>query len=113
MEPNNNTDIDALVTAQEREQAAAAAARMNAQVEQARGTIDMLSGLGAEVQIVLHVSDRDEARNSIEIGPADARIKIYYSDLKDLMTKLQEAKEGKEEAARLGLTAPPKQIKGA
>lgn len=114
MEANDNTkEIDALVAAQAQQDAACVAGEMTARVEQAKGSIDMLTSLGVEVQVHLHLSDREEARNSIEIGPADARIKIYYSDLKDLMTKLQEAKDGKDEAARLGLTAPPKQIKGA
>lgn len=79
---------------------------LNDTIEEARANIDMLTGLGADIQVVLHLSDRDEARNSIEIGPADRRVKIYYKDLDDLRRKLAEAREGQREAETLGLVAP-------
>ena len=79
---------------------------MNDTIEEARANIDMLTGLGADIQVVLHLSDRDEVRNSIEIGPADRRVKIYYKDLDDLRRKLAEAREGQREAESLGLVAP-------
>ena len=76
---------------------------LNNTIEEARANVDMLTGLGADIQVVLHLSDRDEVRNSIEIGPADRRVKIYY---KDLRRKLAEAREGQREAESLGLVAP-------
>lgn len=79
---------------------------LNDTIEEARANIDMLTGLGADIQVVLHLSDRDEVRNSIEIGPADRRVKIYYKDLDDLRRKLAEAREGQREAESLGLVAP-------
>jgi len=79
---------------------------LNDTIEEARANIDMLTGLGADIQVVLHRSDRDEVRNSIEIGPADRRVKIYYKDLDDLRRKLAEAREGQREAESLGLVAP-------
>ena len=79
---------------------------LNDTIEEARANIDMLTGLGADIQVVLHLSDRDEVRNSIEIGPADRRVKIYYKDLDDLKRKLAEAREGQREAESLGLVAP-------
>ena len=79
---------------------------LNDTIEEARANVDMLTGLGADIQVVLHLSDRDEVRNSIEIGPADRRVKIYYKDLDDLKRKLAEAREGQREAESLGLVAP-------
>jgi len=79
---------------------------LNDTIEEARANIDMLTGLGADIQVVLHLSDRDEVRNSIEIGPADRRVKIYYKDLDDLRRKLAEAREGQREAESLGLVDP-------
>jgi hypothetical protein len=79
---------------------------LNDTIEEARANVDMLTGLGADIQVVLHLSDRDEIRNSIEIGPADRRVKIYYKDLDDLKRKLAEAREGQREAETLGLVAP-------
>ena len=79
---------------------------LNDTIEEARANIDMLTDLGADIQVVLHLSDRDEVRNSIEIGPADRRVKIYYKDLDDLRRKLAEAREGQREAESLGLVAP-------
>ena len=79
---------------------------LNDTIEEARANVDMLTGLGADIQVVLHLSDRDEARNSIEIGPADRRVKIYYKDLDDLRRKLADAREGQREAEALGLVAP-------
>ena len=79
---------------------------LNDTIEEARANVDMLTSLGADIQVVLHLSDRDEVRNSIEIGPADRRVKIYYKDLDDLKRKLAEAREGQREAESLGLVAP-------
>lgn len=79
---------------------------LNDTIEEARANVDMLTSLGADIQVVLHLSDRDEVRNSIEIGPADRRVKIYYKDLDDLKRKLAEAREGQREAETLGLVAP-------
>jgi len=79
---------------------------LNDTIEEARANVDMLTGLGADIQVVLHLSDRDEVRNSIEIGPADRRVKIYYKDLDDLRRKLADAREGQREAESLGLVAP-------
>ena len=79
---------------------------LNDTIEDARANVDMLTSTGADIQVVLHLSDRDEARNSIEIGPADRRVKIYYKDLDDLKRKLADAREGQREAETLGLVAP-------
>lgn len=79
---------------------------LNDTIEEARANVDMLTSLGADIQVVLHLSDRDEVRNSIEIGPADRRVKIYYKDLDDLRRKLADAREGQREAESLGLVAP-------
>ena len=65
---------------------------MNNTIEEARANVDMLTGLGEDIQVVLHRSDRDEVRNSIEIGPADRRVKIYYKSIDDLKRKLAEAR---------------------
>ena len=79
---------------------------MNDTMEEARANVDLLTGLGEDIQVVLHRSDRDEVRNSIEIGPADRRVKIYYKSIDDLRRKLAEAREGQREAESLGLVAP-------
>lgn len=65
---------------------------MNDTIEEARAYVDMLTGPGTDIQVVLHRSDRDEVRNSIEIGPADRRVKIYYKSLDDLKRKLADAR---------------------
>ena len=65
---------------------------MNNTIEEARANVDMLTGLGEDIQVVLHRSDRDEVRNSIEIGPADRRVKIYYKSIDDLKRKLADAR---------------------
>ena len=74
--------------------------------EAARENIESLISLGGDVQIVLHLSDQDDARNSLEIGPADRRARIYYNDLDDLKHKLDEIQQGREYAEDLGIVAP-------
>jgi len=65
---------------------------MNDTIEEARANVDMLTGLGEDIQVVLHRSDSDEVRNSIEIGPADRRVKIYYKSIDDLKRKLADVR---------------------
>jgi hypothetical protein len=79
---------------------------LNDTIEEARANVDMLTSLGADIQVVLHLSDRDEARNSIEVGPADRRVKIYYKDLDDLREQLEDARKGQTIAEDLGIVAP-------
>ena len=79
---------------------------LNDTIEEARANVDMLTSLGADIQVVLHLSDRDEVRNSIEIGPADRRVKIYYKDLDDLREQLEDARKGQTIAEDLGIVAP-------
>lgn len=67
----------------------------------------MLRGLGVNVSVTLHMSE-DDAKHSIEVGPADRRCKIYYRDLDDLKRKLKDAREAQLEAEALRLVAPPK-----
>ncbi len=74
--------------------------------------VDALRSLGAQVSVNISMTDETEAKNSIEIGPADCRVKIYYKDLADLKVKLKEAQEAKIEANACGLMAVPK-VKGA
>lgn len=105
METNN--ELERMLAEVEQREAAAQAERVNEALNALDSHVIMLRGMGVEVQVVLHMSE-DNAKHSIEVGPADRRVKIYYSGLDDLKRKLADAREAQLEAETLGLVAPPK-----
>ncbi len=104
---DQNAEIEQMCADMDAQAAAAQAERVNEQLDKLDSHVIMLKGLGVEVQVVLHMSE-DNAKHSIEVGPADRRCKIYYSDLEDLKRKLADAREAQREAETLGLVGAPK-----
>mgnify|MGYP000944889895 CR=1 FL=1 len=102
-----NAEIEQMCVDMDAQAAAAQAERVNEQLDKLDSHVIMLRGMGVEVQVVLHMSE-DNAKHSIEVGPADRRCKIYYSDLEDLKRKLADAREAQREAETLGLVGAPK-----
>lgn len=105
METNN--ELERLLAEAEQQVAAAQAARVDDCLNKLDSHLIMLRGLGVNVSVTLHMSE-DDAKHSIEVGPADRRCKIYYSDLEDLKRKMADAREAQREAETLGLVLPPK-----
>lgn len=102
-----NTELERMLAEVEQREAVETARRVNEQLDKLDSHIIMLRGMGVEVQVVLRMSE-DDAKHSIEVGPADRRCKIYYSDLEDLKRKLADAREAQREAETLGLVGAPK-----
>lgn len=102
-----NTELERMLAEVEQREAAALAERANECLDKLDSHLIMLRGLGVDVKVTLIMSE-DNAKHSIEVGPADRRVKIYYSDLEDLKRKLADAREAQIEVVTLGLVAPPK-----
>ena len=102
-----NKELERMLAEVEQREAAALAERANKCLDKLDSHLIMLRGLGVDVKVTLIMSE-DNAKHSIEVGPADRRVKIYYSGLDDLKRKLADAREAQIEAETLGLVAPPK-----
>ena len=102
-----NTELERMLAEVEQREAAALAERANECLDKLDSHLIMLRGLGVDVKVTLIMSE-DNAKHSIEVGPADRRCKIYYSDLGDLKRKLADAREAQLEAEALGLVGAPK-----
>ena len=102
-----NTELERMLAETEQRAAADMAARADDCLDRLDSHLIMLRGMGVEVKVTLIMSE-DNAKHSIEVGPADRWCKVYYSDLDDLKRKLADAREAQLEAETLGLVAPPK-----
>ena len=102
-----NTELERMLAEVEQRDAADMAARANDCLDKLDSHIIMLRGLGVDVKVTLIMSE-DNAKHSIEVGPADRHVKICYRDLDDLKAKFKDACDAHLEAGTLGLVGAPR-----